>query len=703
MKKQVGFVVMVLLGLQLWSQNKTLDSLIAVSKKAAADTNLVKLCVKIGAKYRYINPDSTVVFASKGLALSRKLGFYRGLFKSYEMVFHGLQYSAKYPEAVPLLQQWLKDADSLNDEFQKAQAYNAMGLIYSQLGDYSTAIENYFKAIKIDEARNDKENMASDYGNIALVYESLKKYDIALSYITKAMTIGKEIGDKDGYSNAIGNLSNLYDEMGDPKKALEYGLEFLKLESGGKNKSNLAGMLSNVGSLYDELGQKDKALDYYQQSQAIALELGNDDIILANYINIGTLDLDKKKYTLALDNFSKALELALQMGSKPHESECYRVMAVAYRGQGNLDKAYAYLDKYSALKDTLLNEENTRQINQMNAMYEKDKQELKIGALEKEKKLSEEVIQKQNSLRKVLVGIVVLIVVLAVVLFVAFINKRKHNRLLANQNAEIQRQKEIIEETNKSMTDSINYAKRIQEAILPAKEVKYRLFPDAFVFYQPRDIVSGDFYWFAEKNGKRIIAAVDCTGHGVPGAFMSMIGIDQLNHIVLQNGITTPSEILNQLQLNVRHALKQDINAEMVARDGMDLALCAFDFENRVVEYAGANRPLLIVRKEKDSHEAVEADHFSIGGLQHAQGNRFTNHAVKLAKGDCVYIFTDGYADQFGGPKGKKFRMKSLKELLVKIAPERMDKQEEILATTLGNWKGKIEQVDDVLIIGVRV
>ncbi|HXB40708.1 MAG TPA: tetratricopeptide repeat protein, partial [Bacteroidia bacterium] len=537
-------------------------------------------------------------------------------------------------------------------------------------------------------------------GNIALVYESLKKYTIALDYINKAMQIDKEIGDKKGYSNAIGNLSNLYDEMGDPEKALEYGLEFLKLEEEMKNKSNLAGMLSNIGSLYDELGEKDKALEYYKKSLVMAEELGNDEIILANEINIGTWHMDKKQFAIATVYFNKALGLAGQMGSKPHESECYRMLAVVYRGQNDFVKAYDYLDRYNELKDTLLNEENSKQINQMSAMYEKDKQELKIVALEKEKVLSEQVIEKQNNFRKVLVTVVVLIILLAVVLLFAFVNKRKANQLLEAQNSEIQQQKEVIEESNKNMTDSITYAKRIQEAILPAKELKYRLFPDAFVFYHPRDIVSGDFYWFAEKEGRRIIAAVDCTGHGVPGAFMSMIGIDQLNHIVLQNGITQPAEILNHLQKSIRGALKQDTNDENITKDGMDIALCTFT-KNKV-EYAGANRSLVLIRKNKEV-EVIDANHFSIGGLQHGEEKTFTNHSVDISSGDCFYIFTDGFSDQFGGPKGKKFRVKNLKELLATISDKKMSEQEEILSKTLSDWKGKLEQVDDILIIGVRV
>ncbi len=680
-----------------------LDSLELVLKNSANDTNRVKLCVKIASRYRFVNPDKTVEFAKQGLKLAQQLGYKKGLFKSHEMIFHGLQYSSNYTPAIPVLQKWMADADSLKDEYQKAQCYNAMGLIFSQTGNYSKAIENYFKAIKIDEGRSDKASLAADYGNIALVYESLKKYEIALEYLNKAKQIDKEIGDKKGYANAIGNLSNLYDEMGDPKKALEYALEFLKSEEGSKNKSNLAAVLSNIGSLYDELGEKEKALNYYKKSLVLAEEIGNDETVLANQINIGTLNLDKKQYASAREYFLKALDLATQMGSKPHQSECYRMLALAYRGQNDFVKAYDYLDKFNQLKDTLLNEENSRQINQMSAMYEKDKQQLKIDALEKEKHLSEQVIEKQNNFRKVLVTVVILIILLAIVLLVAFVNKRKANQLLETRNNEIQRQSEIIEETNKSMTDSINYAKRIQEAFLPDKEVKYKLFPDAFVFYQPRDIVSGDFYWFAEKGGKKIIAAVDCTGHGVPGAFMSMIGIDQLNHIVLQGGITKPSEILNHLQKSIRAALKQDTNNEIGTKDGMDMALLSFDTENNRVNYAGANRQLILIRRNENKLEAIEADHASIGGLQFGEAKSFTNHELNLTKGDCLYIFTDGFSDQFGGPKGKKFRVKNLKELLVSISQKKMSEQEEILTATLSNWKGKLEQIDDILVIGVRI
>ena len=268
---------------------------------------------------------------------------------------------------------------------------------------------------------------------------------------------------------------------------------------------------------------------------------------------------------------------------------------------------------------------------------------------------------------------------------------------------EITEQKKLIEEKNKDITDSINYAKRIQEAILPAKELKYKLFPDAFVLFKPKDIVSGDFYWFAEKNGKRLIASADCTGHGVPGALMSMIGNNFLNEIVNEKGITSPDEILNLLHKEIRKALKQSESSE--AKDGMDIALLTFNSETESdsyrIEYAGAQRPLWMIKN--NLLEEIKANKFSIGGLQSETERKFTKHKITLTKNDCVYIFSDGFADQFGGAEGKKFMSKQFKTLLLSIHQKPMSEQEKILNDTIDKWKGSVQQIDDILVIGIRI
>ncbi len=276
---------------------------------------------------------------------------------------------------------------------------------------------------------------------------------------------------------------------------------------------------------------------------------------------------------------------------------------------------------------------------------------------------------------------------------------------LAASNKELEMKNDIIEEKNKNITDSINYAKKIQEAIQPAKELKEKLFPESFILFIPRDIVSGDFYWYTEKNGKKLIAAVDCTGHGVPGAFMSMIGNAFLNQIVNEKGCTQPAEILNQLRALTISALKQD-GSSGENKDGMDISLLSFDMEKGIVEFAGANNPLWIASIATAENPPV---------LREIKGNKmpigifvgdetpFTNHEIELVKGESIYIFTDGFADQMGGTSGKKFRYKSFRELLLSMHARPMKEQEMITQTTISEWKGLLDQTDDILVIGIKV
>jgi len=291
---------------------------------------------------------------------------------------------------------------------------------------------------------------------------------------------------------------------------------------------------------------------------------------------------------------------------------------------------------------------------------------------------------------------------------------------LAESNKILEEQKEIIEEKNKDITASINYAKNIQEAVLPNFSEIDEVFKDHFVYYKPKDIVSGDFYWFANKGGKALIAACDCTGHGVPGAFLSMIGNNLLNQIVLEQDVNNTGKILSLVNDGVKRVFTHD--EEQEAQDGMDMALLRFELGERhttpkSVQYSGAGNPLLFVRKgmvssgmaEKHGFKPFEddmgvwgGDRTPIGGSTEA-GFEFGTESIDLEEGDTMYIFSDGYQDQFGGEKGKKFMIKRMKELLLSIQSENMVKQKEILEQTLTDWIRDGEQVDDLLVIGIRV
>lgn len=271
---------------------------------------------------------------------------------------------------------------------------------------------------------------------------------------------------------------------------------------------------------------------------------------------------------------------------------------------------------------------------------------------------------------------------------------------VVRQKEEIQTKNQELEVLYKHVTDSIKYAKRIQEAILPPDSLVKRLLPNSFVLYKPKDIVSGDFYWMEEKDGKTMFAAVDCTGHGVPGAFMSIVGYNILKHVVTNNNYTTPALILDRLNEGVSETLHHG-HQEAQAKDGMDISFCTIDYTKMEIEYAGAYNPLYIVRNGELIQ--IKANKFPIGLFLGEEKKKFTNHVIQLQKGDCLYIFSDGYADQFGGPNGKKFRANNFRNLLVEISTLPVEKQREILNRTIKEWRGTLDQVDDILVIGVQI
>ncbi|HSH66849.1 MAG TPA: SpoIIE family protein phosphatase, partial [Bacteroidia bacterium] len=286
-------------------------------------------------------------------------------------------------------------------------------------------------------------------------------------------------------------------------------------------------------------------------------------------------------------------------------------------------------------------------------------------------------------------------------------NERVLEDKVLERTEEVVRQKEEIEIKNselevlfKHVTDSIRYAKRIQEAILPPESLIKRVLPNSFVFYRPKDIVSGDFYWVDQKGGKTMFAATDCTGHGVPGAFMSIVGYNILKQVIDSNKITTPAFILDRLNEGVSETLHHGHEAAQ-AKDGMDASFCIIDFSTLELQYAGAYNPLYVIRK----NELIETkgDKFPIGLFLGAEKKKFTNHTFQLQKGDCVYIFSDGYADQFGGPKGKKFMASHFRSLLLRISSEPIDQQKYLLTKTLNEWCGNLDQVDDILVIGLKI
>jgi serine phosphatase RsbU (regulator of sigma subunit)/HAMP domain-containing protein len=285
-------------------------------------------------------------------------------------------------------------------------------------------------------------------------------------------------------------------------------------------------------------------------------------------------------------------------------------------------------------------------------------------------------------------------------------NEQVLERKVIERTEEVVRQKQEIEVKSKELeilykhvTDSIRYAKRIQESILPPESVIHKLLPESFVLFKPKDIVSGDFYWMSEKNGKVLFSAIDCTGHGVPGAFMSLVGYNLLKEIIDGMEELNPAKILDLLSAGVRSTLHQFDKSS--AKDGMDIALCMIDYNKMELQYSGAFNPLYLIRNR--NIQEIKADKLLIGYSYNDEVESYTNHTVKLNSGDSIFISSDGYADQFGGPRGRKFMVSNFRQLMLDIHQLPMEEQKKVLDERFEEWKGELEQIDDICVIGVRV
>ncbi|OFY72158.1 MAG: hypothetical protein A3G23_07295 [Bacteroidetes bacterium RIFCSPLOWO2_12_FULL_37_12] len=397
--------------------------------------------------------------------------------------------------------------------------------------------------------------------------------------------------------------------------------------------------------------------------------------------------------------------------------------------QDILDKKTQILSKQEReiviQKSEIVNQKDAIERQRQILMGQQDKIQFQQNQITKQESTLQYQLITIESQRIVLYSFILVIFLISAVIFLiyrGYINKKKTNKQLEENNKAITKQKQLLEEKNKEMLESIHYARLIQEAILPKHSEIKEHFPEIFILYKPKDIVSGDFYWFALKGERSIIAACDCTGHGVPGAFVSMVGNDLLNQIIIERNIDNPSEILKKLHDGIVYALghkTKDTPLSDSIRDGMDIALCTIDMNKNEIMFSGAIRPMWLITKNGAQHSAefkrtvegdyelveIAGDRFGIGGAQIRVDPTYTTHKIAVQSGDTFYMFSDGYTDQFGGKgeRDKKFSKKRLLKLLLSIQHLNMDEQREKLDMEFVNWRGKYEQTDDICVIGIRI
>ena len=506
---------------------------------------------------------------------------------------------------------------------------------------------------------------------------------------------------------ALNNIGTVYNAQLNYDKALEYYMKAGELFKSTNYKKGESSALNNIGYIYWNKKDFKKALEYYNQALTIQQEI-DDKASEANSLNnIANVLVETKKINEAQGYAAKSFKLANEVGHIKYIENAANTLKDVYLKQGDFKEAFKMYEVEMKMQDSVLNEENKKASIKSQIRYEYEKKaaadSVKNAEVQKVTKaqfaLQEATLKQEKFQRYSLIA--GLILVLAGLLFAInrFRITQKQKKIIEEQKIIVDNAFERLNEKNTEIMDSINYAERIQRSFLATKQLLDEYLKDYFVLFQPKDVVSGDFYWATElKNGRFLLATADSTGHGVPGAIMSILNISSLEKAIERN-LTEPAEILNDTRNTIIDRLKKDGSAEG-GKDGMDCSLISFDFINKNFIYAAANNPVWIVR----DHAILELrpDKMPLG--KHDKDLiPFTQHTINTQTGDVIYTLTDGLPDQFGGPEGKKFMYKQLKELLINIAHLPMNEQQVLLKSSLNNWKGDLEQVDDVCIIGIRI
>ncbi|OFX26987.1 MAG: hypothetical protein A2033_15950 [Bacteroidetes bacterium GWA2_31_9] len=673
------------------------DSIEHVFIQARTDTQTVNALNRMFNKYFYTNPQKALVYTEKALLIAVKLNYKAGCSNCFNNLgaynySHGNTEKAfdYYMKAIMIYKE-------IGDSLGIAYCLNNIGNIYFRKGNLEKTLDYWQQSLSLKEMLNDKIGISGSLNNIAAIYSLLGNSEKALFYHKKAYEIRKELNDERSMAMSLINIGITYKDLGDTSTCIDYYTKALYLRKSIDDKAGIAASLNSLAVIYDESENKIKALDYYVQSLKISEDIGDKEAVITSLINIGSLYTETGKYDSALIYNEKCLILSREVNAKQRLKKVYENFSKTYYRLGKYKMAYDYYQQYSDIKDSLLNEASSKQLTEISTKYETEKKEKEIVLLKKDKEVQALEIERKRILIYAFSLGFGLILLLAIALLRGYYQKKKANSILYLQKEEINAQKDHIEQIHKEITESIHYARNIQRAILPSVETANDVLCEHFILYKPKDIVSGDFYWFTKINGWLIFCAADCTGHGVPGAFMSMLGVTFLDEIVNDMKITRPDNILNELRKRIINALQQK-GSMGEQKDGMDISLCAIDTKASTLLFSGANNPLYYVREGNLTE--IKGDKMPIA-IYETMLN-FNLHEIKLQKNDIIYVFSDGFADQFGGIKGKKFKYEPLKKLLVSISNRPMNAQREALDIAFQEWKGDLEQVDDVCIIGVR-
>jgi serine phosphatase RsbU (regulator of sigma subunit)/Tfp pilus assembly protein PilF len=690
--KRILILVLLFICIISSAQDSETDSLRALLLTGQEDTARVNNLIALSSKLSWSSPSEAIQLGNEAKSLAEKLNFRRGVAYSLKYIGMGYYFLSRYPETINYWKQSLETFESLNDSVGIANLLNNIGAVYNNVGDDARALELYLKSLEISEAINDSLRLLTAMTNIGLIYSKKPStHEKARQYYLDALDLSEKLGNLDAIGTTSVNLGELYFENGDYPMALafyEQSLEAFKKSKTG----NVPYTLSNIGKVYAREGNFDEAIKYQKQAYEMAEESDAKSDMAQTLLGLADTYKQMRDIKSALITYKRAQQIAQEIRAIYQLRDAYRGLALSYAEISDYKNAFKYQDLVTTMMDTIYSADTQRQISLLQIQYETEAMERENVILKGDVELKEARNQQQRLIIYLFILGFVFIAIFIILFVRAYNQKRKTNLELEKKNI-------LITEQKKEIMASIEYARKIQNAILTPGDFIASLLPERFILFRPRDIVSGDFYWLTKKKDKIICVVADCTGHGVPGAFMSMLGIALLNEIVSKNVDFSANEILDELRILLIKSLRQT-GREGEILDGIDIILLILDLKQQNAEFAGAHNSFFLLRDGEITE--YKADQMPIG-IQTTINVPFTKQLIQLKKGDVLYACTDGFVDQFGGPKGKRFMLKNFKTLLREIYYKSMDEQKELLNETLDGWMAESSQIDDILVMGIRI
>lgn len=624
--------------------------------------------------------------------------------EAYTLVAMSYYLKGRFDSTILVGQQVLPSVRQSGNTGNALEIMLYMSRSYDRLGNRRKGIEICLEAIDLARKNKEYNKLSELYISLSTIYKE-EDIQVAKRYALEALRVQKTSPNKRvqrSFNTAYLMLGNVYHDLGQPDSAMYfYELSKEKSLEIGDWRTYLS-VVGNIGNVYYQAGNYEKALEYNLLTLAEYRKIGLRSEVAVAYGSLADIYKDMKRFRQAILYYDSALAVTKQVGSADDFIYNYKGLSETYEMTGDYRQAFYYYKLYKQWNDSINNNENSKRIAQLELSYRYKTEQKERDLAQRNKDL---ITQEKLSRQKFIIwtGVLGTLVLLG---FLAYtiktnLNRKKTNARLHAFNEEIMRQKHIIEEKNHEITDSITYASRIQQGVIPDDAEMRQFFPRHFVFFRPRDIVSGDFYWANRTTDDRLLLAVaDCTGHGVPGAFMSLVGNTLLNQTLNHPNVNSPAQALDYINQQLPKTIRSKSTTGAI-KDGMEISMCEFDLDGLNLRFAGANSHIYLVREGQ--LQIYRGDKQPIGESLTGHVKGYTDQLISLQRGDCIYLITDGFADQFGGNRGKKFKYKPLEDLFCLISRENPEEQLRRITSAFDDWKRDHEQVDDVLVLGIMV